>query len=62
MKTGKNIDRRKFFMSAGLSAVGLSLISKSPFKFFTGSQKSKLKEEKIKLKINPTAVMRNKKA
>lgn len=62
MKKNKNINRRKFFISAGLSAIGISLIGKSPLKILPGASGSKLKNENISLKINPSAVMRNKKA
>ena len=55
------IGRRKFFVGAGLSAIALTLLNKSPFSIFE-KRSSKIGNEKITLKINPSAVMRNKKA
>ena len=57
----KTIGRRKFFIGAGLSAVALTLLSKSPLNLLNGNN-SKVARESISLKINPSAVMRNKKA
>jgi hypothetical protein len=53
------IDRKKFFLTAGVSFLGISLLNKFPFKLF--GKNSKFENGKIQVKINPSAVSRNKK-
>lgn len=51
-----NIGRRKFFSRVGMGALGLTLLSSFPFKLFAKEKNMK----KIKVKIHPSAVKRNK--
>ncbi len=50
------VDRKKFFLTAAISMLGLSLLNKFPFTFFGRS--SKKDSSKIQVKINPSAVSR----
>ena len=50
------VDRKKFFLTAAISLLGLSLLNKFPFSLFGRS--SKKDNGKIQVKINPFAVSR----
>lgn len=52
------MNRKKFFASLTMSAVGFTLFNSYPFKFF--SDRSKNHNFNIKLKTNPMAVSRKK--
>ncbi|MFC2135685.1 hypothetical protein ACFLTH_13805 [Bacteroidota bacterium] len=52
----KNIERKNFFKTIGLSAMGLSLFSMLPFRSF-GKVRPGVK--KLSVKIHPSAVKRN---
>lgn len=58
MKNDKSnkIERKKFFRTIGLSAVGLGLVSILPIRSF-GKVKNGIK--KVKVNIHPSAVKRN---
>lgn len=53
------IDRKKFFLTAATSFLGISLLNKFPFNLFEKNSKSE--NDKIQVKINPSAVSRNRK-
>jgi hypothetical protein len=61
MTMKKIIGRRKFFIGAGLSAAAITLLIKSPVRIFKSSTSKPVKGN-ITLKLNPSAVMRNKRA
>lgn len=50
------MNRKKFFTSLTMSAVGLALFNSFPLKYF--SNEYKIQNSKVKLKINPMAVNR----
>ena len=52
----KNIGRRKFFSRTGKTAIVTALMSSFPFKIFANERRF----DKVKIKINPLAVKRNK--
>lgn len=58
---GKNndmkIDRKKFFITASTSILGITLLKKLPFNLF--GKNSKSENGKIQVKINASAVSRN---
>lgn len=57
----KNYNRRKFFGTLGLSAVGIALLNSLPGKIFAGEKnKRKNKAKSSLVKIHPSAVKRNK--
>lgn len=51
------MNRKNFFISISLGAVGFALYNSFPMKYFT--KKSNNSNTKIKVKINPLAVSRN---
>jgi len=53
------IDRKKFFVTAATSFLGVTFLNKFPFSAF--GQTSKSGNGKIKVKINPSAVSRRRK-
>jgi hypothetical protein len=54
------LNRKKFFKTAVLSLVGISIFKRLPFSDFGNNRKtSSSKISKIKVKINPSAVSRN---
>jgi hypothetical protein len=53
------MDRKKFFKSISVSIIGLAFLIMNPIKFFSTKNHS-IKGEKIKVKINPLAVKREK--
>lgn len=56
LHTAKAINRQKFFSRISKGFIGLIIVSSFPFKLFGGSSSS----NKIKVKINPLAVKREK--
>lgn len=56
----KKIERKKFFYSLGAGFAGYFVLRSFPFKLFSKREKSFNNSEKIKVKINPLAVSRNK--
>jgi hypothetical protein len=57
MKESNNFSRRKFFVTAGISAAGLALLNKLPF---VSTKKGAQQLGKIRVQINPSAVKRTK--
>jgi len=53
------IDRKKFFLTASTSFLGIALFKSLPFGLFR--KKDKVGNGKLKVKINPSAVSRNSK-
>jgi len=51
------MNRKKFFTSVSLGAVGLAIYNSFPMKLFT--KKSNNPNSTVKVKINPLAVSRN---
>jgi len=51
------IDRKKFFITASASFLGIALLKIFPFNLF--GKHSKTKNGKIQVKINPSAISRN---
>jgi len=51
------IDRKKFFITASTSFLGITLLKKFPFNLF--GKNSKSENAKIQVKINESAVSRN---
>ncbi|HUX60734.1 MAG TPA: hypothetical protein VMV32_05435 [Ignavibacteriaceae bacterium] len=57
----KKLERKDFFISAGVSLAGLFLIRMFPFNMLLkGKYKSKEKPFKAIVRINPLAISRNK--
>jgi hypothetical protein len=57
----KKLERKKFFTSIGAGFLGYMVLSKFPFSLFgKKSIAAKDNNSKIKIKINPLAVSRNK--
>jgi hypothetical protein len=54
------MNRKKFFKSISASVIGLAFLKMNPIKFFSTNKQS-YKVEKIKVRINPFAVNREKK-
>ena len=54
------MNRKKFFKSISASVIGLAFLKMNPIKFFSTNKQS-YKGEKIKVRINPFAVNREKK-
>lgn len=53
----KKLDRRKFFGIAAFSAIGVSIISKSPLRFFDKENRIRINK---KVKLHSSAVKRTK--
>lgn len=53
------MNRKKFFTSVSLGAVGFTIYNSFPMKLFT--KKSNNPNSSVKIKINPLAVSRNQK-
>jgi hypothetical protein len=51
------MNRKKFFTSVSLGAVGLAIYNSFPMKYFT--KKSNNPNSTVKVKVNPLAVGRN---
>ena len=60
--TGNRIymNRKKFFKTISASVIGIAFLKMNPIKFFSANKQS-YKGEKIKVRINPLAVNREKK-
>ncbi|PKL89405.1 MAG: hypothetical protein CVV23_05125 [Ignavibacteriae bacterium HGW-Ignavibacteriae-2] len=58
LRMKNKIDRKKFFVTASLSAFGLTLLNNTPLKYFNNNKNGI--EKKITLNIHPSAVKRNK--
>ncbi len=56
----RKIKRKNFFTSLGIGAAGFLIIRSLPFKLFNINKVESYPENKIKIKINPLAVSRNK--
>jgi hypothetical protein len=52
------MNRKKFFTSISLGAIGFSIYNSFPVKYF--AKKSKVPINKIKIRTNPLSVSRNK--
>ncbi len=52
------MNRKKFFTSISLGALGFAVYNSFPMKYF--SKETKLFKQKIKVKVNPLAVSRKK--
>lgn len=54
----KELNRRKFFNRISIGALGAILLSSLPFNLFGKTRNKNVK--KVKVKINPSSVKRNK--
>ena len=52
------IDRKKFFLTASISFLGIAFFKSLPFRLF---EKKEKRNNKLNVKINPSAVSRNRK-
>jgi hypothetical protein len=52
------MNRKKFFTSISLGAIGFAVYNSFPVKYF--SKENKIFSQKIKVKVNPLAVSRKK--
>ena len=51
------MNRKKFFTSISLGAIGFTIYNSFPMKYF--AKKSKVPIDRIKIRINPLSVSRN---
>ena len=60
IKIDKKMERKKFFETSAKGMFIFMLMNSFPYKLFAGKNKNSADSKKIKVKINPLAVRRNK--